>query len=58
MTVQDARAYEDRTECVGTCIVCDPKCPVHERRAREREMRQLQLAREPLRALADARIED
>ncbi|HNR30648.1 MAG TPA: hypothetical protein PKI11_07145 [Candidatus Hydrogenedentes bacterium] len=28
--------YEDRTECVGTCIVCDPNCPVHELRARER----------------------
>lgn len=27
---------EDRTECVGTCIVCDPQCPVHALRAEER----------------------
>lgn len=27
--------HGDPPECIGTCMVCDPKCPVHEYRARE-----------------------
>ncbi len=58
MTMSDANTYEDRTECVGTCMVCDPKCPVHALRARERAARQQLLDREPVPALEEPRAEE
>jgi hypothetical protein len=27
-------------ECIGTCFACDPKCPVHEQKRRQREAAQ------------------
>lgn len=31
---------EDRTACVGSCMVCDPKCGVHRIRAERRARRE------------------
>ncbi|MBP8132289.1 MAG: hypothetical protein KA184_22135 [Candidatus Hydrogenedentes bacterium] len=56
--MSDANTYEDRTECVGTCMVCDPKCPVHALRARERAARQQLPDREPVPALEEPRAEE
>lgn len=30
----------DPPECIGACMVCDPKCPVHDYRAREWERKE------------------
>lgn len=40
MTYEDEdneEAEETRTECVGTCMVCLPDCPVHTARRKKRE---------------------
>jgi NAD-dependent dihydropyrimidine dehydrogenase PreA subunit len=35
MDTEDDQAPEERTECVGTCMVCLPDCPVHRAGARK-----------------------